>query len=336
MALALAAAAPSVGRAQFVAATTAADVGSSDNVPGVLWLDSFQLGLHRFVARTARWMDGLGGPRRNEDAYFQGASGSVTVAMLWDEYDGLDPKLRFRVDLPLPQINERIHAFVGRVDPDEFVSERDEPSGIFPRQRGVMDEDQTLAGLMYRGQPRNGGRFDAGAGVRLRSPLDPYVKTGYRYERPLFAGDGRLALRETAFWQHSEGAGFTSRVDVERFLNDYWHVRWTGSTTFSQESRGVRGFSTMTLTWLLADRRAMILRVGGDGETDAPVPLRSYGVKLAYRRSVLRDWLILEMCTSVSWTREHLDEAREPSWGLGVGFEMLFGDETFSALPVTF
>jgi hypothetical protein len=48
-----------------------------------------------------------------------------------------------------------------------------------------------------------------------------------------------------------------------------------------------------------------------DGQMDAPVPLHSFGARLAYRQSVIRRWIILEL-------------------------EMLLGDDRFLARPVTF
>ncbi len=59
-----------------------------------------------------------GSAQEEPPAAYQGASGSITPAVLWDEFDGFQPKLRFRVDVPLPQLNERFNAFIGRVDRD--------------------------------------------------------------------------------------------------------------------------------------------------------------------------------------------------------------------------
>ncbi len=145
---------------------------------------------------------------------YQGASGSLTPAVLWDEFDGFQPKLRFRVEVPLPRINERFNAFIGRVDRDEYVSERNQRSGAFQRQYGEIGDEQTLAGIVYRTPSKQGSRFDAGAGVRVRLPLDPYVKGSYVYEH----GDsmsGLFSFRQTIFWQNSERSGTTSRVDLE-------------------------------------------------------------------------------------------------------------------------
>jgi len=83
-------------------------------------------------------------------------------------------------------------------------------------------------------------------------------------------------------------------------------------------------------------RRALALAVGFNGETDAPVPLQDYGIKVAWRQRIARDWLVLELRTSLDYPREKPEQTREPSWGVGIGFEMSFGTSEFLARPITF
>jgi len=45
----------------------------------------------------------------------------------------------------------------------------------------------------------------------------------------------------------------------------------------------------------------------------------------AYRRSILREWLVLEVRISLDWPKDYVWQERKASWGLGVGFEMYFG-----------
>jgi hypothetical protein len=262
-------------------------------------------------------------------------SGSIAPALLWDEFDGFQPKVRFRVNLPLPALNNRFNAFIGRVDPDEYVTERAPESGAFQRQYGPATEDQTLAGIVYHTPEKQGSRFDAGAGIRVRLPLDPYVKGAYVFEHGK-SEDGLFSFRETAFWQNSQHAGVTTRVDLERIFAERWLLRWTTSATISEKSDGVFGYSAVTALLGLPNRRAVAAEIGFDGEADADVPLHEFGLKTAFRQSVYRDWLILELRSSLTWPKEDPAAARKPSWGVGVGFEMFFGTEQFLARPVTF
>lgn len=317
----------SVAHAQFMPAH---DLFGKD--PRDHWLDRSRECLHGFVSGSARWIDGLFGPRAPESEYRK-ASGSIAVALLWDEYGGFDPRLRFRVDLPLPQLDDRFHAFVGRVNRDEYVSERAPPSGAFPDRRS-FDDDQTLAGIGFSARRGKSGRFDADVGARINHSLDPYLKTSYRYEWMLGSGT-LLSAKETLFWQHSEGLGLTTRIDVQRMFGP-WYARWTTSATISQETEGTRGYSMITATRPLSDRRALVLRADLEGETNAIVPLRDIGVKAAYRKSVFREWLVMELRTSLTWPKELPTEPRKPSWGVGIGFEMYFGPSEVTAHPVTF
>ena len=66
------------------------------------------------------------------------------------------------------------------------------------------------------------------------------------------------------------------------------------------------------------------------------MPLGEYGVKFAYRRSIVRDWLVMEIRPSVTWPKDEPSDPRKASWGIGIGFEMFFGTDEFSASPATF
>src|SRR4051812_11765341 len=206
------------------------------------WIDRAHNGMFNAVWRSAMRMDQWFGSHYDENAYQQ-TSGSIAPALLWDQFDGFQPRLRFQVDVPLPQLNERFHAFIGRVNRDEFVTERQPGSGAFARQYGPVEDDETLLGLRYR-SPKQGGYFDADAGLRITTPLDPFIKGSYNFNR----GSSERTLvsfREIAFWQNTEKFGFTSRVDVERMIDDVWLLRGTVSGTISQRTEGVKGYTAV-------------------------------------------------------------------------------------------
>jgi hypothetical protein len=286
------------------------------------------------VWRSAMRMDRWFGAEESEAAYME-TSGSLSPALLYDEYEGFKPRLRFQVDVPLPQLNQRFHAFIGRVNRDEYVTERSPGSGAFARQYGgTEDEDETLFGIRYR-EPSQGGKFDADAGLRIRSPLDPFVKGSYRFSKGSTEST-LISFRETVFWQNSEKFGFTSRVDAERVFRDSYLLRGTLSGTISERTEGVKGYTSVLLLRGMPNRRAAAVELFTEHELDDQVPLRNYGVKVAYRRSIMRDWLVLESRVSLTYPKEHPWEEREASWGVGVGLEMFFGTDSFLARPVTF
>lgn len=298
------------------------------------WIDHLHNGVHSIVWRSAMGIDRMFGAEFDEQTYRERARGSITPALLWDELGGFDPKFRFRVKMPLPHLDERYDAFIGTFSREEFVTEREQESGALPDRQRQAEEDQTLIGIRYR-EPEKGGRFEADAGMRIRSPIDPFVKAGYRFERTI-AGDVLLRLRETAFWQNSEQFGLTSRVDLEGSVAETWLVRWTASATISERSEGVRGYTSLTGFRGLPNQRAIGAQLFSAGEFDAAVPIGEYGAKFAYRQRVWRDWLVLEVRPSVTWQKTDPNQPRQASWGFGVGFEMFFGMDEFQARPATF
>lgn len=317
----------------------AEDAGPGPNPPDTKqtvkdpWIDRAHDGVFRTVWRSAMRMDRWFGSEEDESAYLA-TRGSIAPSILWDEFDGFQPRVRFEVDVPLPQLNQRFHAFIGRVNRDEYVTERDPESGAIARQYGPVEDDDTLFGIRYR-DPSDGSHWDADAGLRLRSPLDPFVKGSYTFRK----GSSEHTLysfRETLFWQNSEKLGITSRVDIERILAELWLMRFSLSGTWSQRSEGVKGYTALTVLRGLHNRRAFAAELFTKGEFDAPVPLGDYGVKFAYRRSVLRDWLIMESRVSLTFPKDDPLQTREATVGVGIGFEMFFGTSEFLARPVTF
>jgi len=295
-----------------------------DKPQGPVWIDRMQGALYRSMCSTAVWFDGFFGSARFDDEY-QATHGSLAVGALWDEQDHWDPSVRFRLHVELPQMSDRFSAFVGKVDAEEFVTEQRDDFDTLPRQFGGEVDDEVLFGLGYS-QPRGGGNFGASVGTRLDAPKDVYAKVTYRIAWPLLSRN-LLRLRESIFWEESEGLGATTRFDLERLFTDDLLARWTGSATFSQETEGVRWFSQLTLFQNLRNGRAISYQVGITAESDREVPVTDYGFRVIYRRTIFnRDWLFLELRSSVTWPRENTLEHRESNLGAGVALEMTFGE----------
>jgi hypothetical protein len=145
-----------------------------------------------------------------------------------------------------------------------------------------------------------------------------------------------LIARQTLFWEESEQLGVTSRIDLDHFLSEQALLRFTTADTLSQKSQGIRGYAAATVLRSLAERRAIVGNLSADWETQAPASLHEFGGAAAYRQGIYRDWLVLELRSSLTWPKVTPGAARTRSWGLGIGVEMLLGTTQFQARPVTF
>ena len=146
-----------------------------------------------------------------------------------------------------------------------------------------------------------------------------------------------MSLRETVFWQNSEHAGFTTRVDLEKvFADDVAAPLDRRPASISQESEGVFGYSAITALRGLPQSARRGVRDGlrrRDGRGRAAARVRHQGGVSPERDA--------RLAGAGAAHEPHLaeggpDQPREPSWGVGIGFEMFFGTDEFLARPVTF
>ncbi|MCU0989377.1 MAG: hypothetical protein MUE63_07310 [Xanthomonadales bacterium] len=273
---------------------------------------------------TYRWFDGLWGDRHDFDE--RAVSGLLTLGAEYTEYEGFDPKLRFKVRAPLPNMSSRWDLMLGRVDEESFVSDTTGQDRTFFNP-GVIDRGQDaswLLGLGHRGKERKSG-LDYSLGVRLRVPPNPYGKVQYYFNYD-FSERIDLRFRQTFFWRLDEGFGTTSRGDLAYAINLQNVLRWEGIATAHDETRGTQWYFGQTWYHLFEGSNAISLRAFVRGETNAPVELQEYGLHLNWRRPFTRDWLYLSVGPSITWPRELEEEERDLSLGFHVWLEMEFGD----------
>lgn len=288
-------------------------------------LDRMRSGVQHRVCATARWFDGLfGDPREHAEAY--GATyGRVGAALSWDELDDTELQGSFRARLALPSLDERFNAEIGRDDTENYIDDSYDDAAFLP---GSFSDDryaQWHAGLNFMASSRPRSVFDVGAGLSLGSPVNPYVRArlrGFLTPREALL----VTLRATGFWEREQGAGTTLGADFDWSVSDALLLRFAQTATLSEATAGLRWRSRVSLYQALGSRSALRYEASIQGETDAVQP--DYrGLRVTYRRSVLREWLFAELSTRVFWA-DALDPALrcEACVGVSAGFEALFGE----------
>jgi hypothetical protein len=281
---------------------------------------------------SSAWLDGLFGDQIHYDDY-HATYGTVTAGGLWSDYDGFDPRLRFRARLQLPQWDERVSAFAGRVGEEDYISDTEDDFDALPtRQFGTLEDESVLLGLGYSSPKRTGNDFDAGVGVRVDLPMDPYARARYEIVRS-FADRYVFSARETVFWQNTEGFGTTTRVNLDRVISDRFLLRWSNLGKYTEETLGLEWYTQLTLFQSVGQRTGLAWQAQVEGATDNEVQLTRHAMRLIARRQLTPEWLILELRGGVSWPRRKLSEKREPSPEIGIAFEMQFGQKRDRVRP---
>lgn len=270
-----------------------------------------------------RWFDHLFGAEK--DFPEEEVNGLWLLGFEYREYDGIDPRGRFRVRAPLPNLDNRWDVIVGRENEEEFVSDTG-PSDTTLYNPGLSrDEDnEWLLGFGHRKKNRRKG-LDYSVGVRLGAPPNLYGKVQYYYNQQ-FTEKTDLRFRQTLFWRTDEGLGTTSRANLVHQAGVKDVIRWEGLATVSEDTEGMKWYAAQTWYHQLHGKNAISLQAFARGETDEEVPLRDYGLNLLWRQPFTRDWMFLSMGPNITWPRTFRNEERELSLGFSLWVEMEFGD----------
>jgi hypothetical protein len=293
------------------------------HLKGEPWQEQSQEVVRSFSCHSFRWFDGLWGDSR--DFPENAVNGLVLLGTRWRQYDGFDPRFRFKVRAPLPNLDNKFDLVLGRVDEEAFISDTDTQDRMFYNPGIVTDREESwLLGLGHRRKGKRSG-WDTSLGLRLSSGLRLYGKLQYYYNKH-FTENLDLRLRQTFFWRDDDGLGSTSRGDLAWGIDLKNVVRWEALGRISQKSEGTEWRVGQTWYHLFGDRNAFSLLTYARGKTGADVPLQDAGFVFNWRRPFTRDWMYLSMGPTITWPREQADEKREVSFGFNLWLEMEFGN----------
>jgi len=288
------------------------------------WLELARTGVERSICVSAWRFDSLFGNREDEEiGEARSTYGRLRLGAIWDERDGLDPEMRLRATVPLPLMEHRLRAVVGRETDEEFIEDASREFVSDPLF-GEESDANWLVGLGYDPIRGRNSRLSLGAGLKLQSPLNPYVKAAYRYYTT-FSDEVIGRAQQTVFWENDEGLGTSLRAGLDWLLSGDRMLRWNNYLKLTQDTRGTYWNTNLTLYQRLGEIRAIALRGGVRGETGRQYSPIEYQLEAIYRQPFRRDWLFLEVRGGGGWLRTREAESRDFVPRVAVVLEMVFG-----------
>ena len=252
--------------------------------------------------------------------------GRLSVGGQWDDRNGLKKRIRLKARVALPAINKRTSLIFGRGEADDLVDgSGDDNIDSLPTRFNDFDDEDWLLGIGYTRDAKLKRGWSFGAGVKLASPLEPFLRATYRWNKT-FSDDWLWRVEPRLFVQSQRGAGLSITQTIDHAVHENWLLRSWSVAVVEEDVEGLAWTSKLIAYQSLPNDSAFSYAVYSTGETDYEVPVRDYGVELRYRRKISREWLFVEFLTYLSWPREFLIEEREPVVGVGIEFEMQFGN----------
>lgn len=286
-------------------------------------LDDTRRMLEETLCTAALWADGLLGDPGDVEAARK-VHGHLEISANYSQFDGEKYRVRFDVRAELPTLKNRLNAFIGRDNENDFLRDRSEGFALrsqFPR---VDDQEGWLGGLGYNLPDTDRLRSEFRVGVNGLNPPKVFVQWRTRFN--IYASQTNVFyVRATPFWNSKDGGGLTTNFDVSQVLGPTRLLRLSTAATRSQKTTGIDWRSALILYQNLGSGRAIAAESFVRGSTQAAEPLGEFGERLIYREPILKRRLWVEVILGYSWPRNDPSLPRDGSFGTGLSIDLPFG-----------
>lgn len=294
--------------------------------PSNEWIDRMRSGTHRRVCGTVLWLDGLFGDKHEfDDTNFRG---KLTLGFREDEIEGFDPKLRVRVKAQLPNVSEKLNAFVGRVEEDSYISNTEVNEGSVSNvglRSTNDDDDEWLIGLGYRNPKKNSDGFDFSVGAKISSGLKGYAKLAHRH---LFEISEKHSIRttQTVFYQRDDKFGVSSSLDYTYLINQNNIFEWDSSIKHTEAAERTEWVSSGRWHHSITPKSGISSSAYVRGETERAVDIPEFGLTFTYLKPIYRPWFYIETGIDFRWEKEIPQHEYKSATRFTLQFQMLLGD----------
>jgi len=292
------------------------------------WLDKVRRGVFYSVCGSAAWFDNFFGEEHAYDP--RQVYGRLSGGVLYDAEGEWNERSKFDANVPLPNLSKRTTAFLGRDNPEAFISDSSQDLSMPDAFRNTSDDRSWLAGFGYNPPGKRGARTSYRLGVKVSSHPYVFAQARYRYNR-YTSKNTAFRFHETLFYRTNDDQfGTTTYIGYDWIPRRVNLARISAEGTVSDDTDGVKWKSYATfyqdLQLKSGKPRGVAFQLLANGQTAKDVPLREYGFLTTYREQMLREWFFVEASLGYSWIREELVDDRQGGVTVGFVFDILFGD----------
>lgn len=274
----------------------------------------------RWVDNTARNIDNFFGTeesyRVHNDSYLR-----ISQEFSWEESDGFSQDLGVRFRLDLPTATERLRV-IFESDPEESEGTLEE-QGAGTVRRTQPESSRSVLGLgSFLGRDkRESWDANVNAGVRLRFPLNPYVR--FTAERLWDIGEGPWMLESNnrVSWFNDDGYFARTRWDVGRPFGQRDHLRFITTFQWREEEDELEFYEAVEWNRILGPRSVVRYAGVAVGRSGSRPRAETFYLLADYRRNIHREILFLDLVPELHFPRE---ADFDPRWMMTVRLELYF------------
>jgi hypothetical protein len=235
--------------------------------------------------------------------YFQEANKSVlqlNIAKVFEPGGAGNVVLDGQAKMDLPS-TERRFSLMLESNPEKNLS------ADTSKQRPVLANDVVTsnnqsAAIRYEKPPEESRwHFSADTGVKVRVPLEPFVRSRASYTLPM--ENWRMKAAETVFWFSSIGAGETTQVDFERIIIEPVLFRATSTATWMNDTHNFDLRQDFSFYHTVNERTAMLYQASTIGVSEPQLEATEYVLLMLYRYRLHKSWVFFELSPQLHYPK---------------------------------
>ncbi|MFT3928912.1 MAG: hypothetical protein QM709_01340 [Spongiibacteraceae bacterium] len=251
------------------------------------WVDNTARGIDQFFGTDDAW-------RVDNESYLR-----VTNSVRWDEGEGVNNKLRPRLKLDLPTASKRLRLLVESDAPEQRTAAEDAIPGA------QTSEDRRRTTVLGVGTNFEGWfpewKKQLQSGVRVRLPLDPYVRFIARRDIPL-TGKWELNSYNRLAWFNSDGYSAKSAITIGEPIAANWRLFYSTNFAWREENDYLEFAQSANLAQVLSSRSAITYTAGFGGLGFSDPHIANYFLAANYRRNVSRKIVFIDVIPEMNFT----------------------------------
>lgn len=223
-------------------------------------------------------------------------------------------RISIRVDLPHV---EKDWNLIFDTDPDDYDSLENKQRDLGTRNSD-NPVDGAIGGVRLEGDRLKHWRTKFDVGIKIRFPLDPFVRTEFRRVENV-SENWVTQFTQEFFYYDSIGPGSLSELNFYHALkaDESRFLKISSSAQYLHDDVGWELLQQFTIADRLDLRNLMEYSTGIDVEPEDPDEISNYWLSATWRHRLYNDWLFMAVTTQIDAPRE-FDHKANP----GVLFEL--------------
>ena len=273
---------------------------STAEQPALSWVDGVHGNITSKVDTVARRVDEFfAGEESLEDNNKSYVRWRISEAII--EGDGwVDTSdIKFRIDLPTAEKRFRL---IIENSPEDAIPqwEQNQPDKT---EKDSTEKEGFSVGLQSIRKLAAHWSIKSKVGVKLRSGLDPFVKSTLK-RRWSLGENWSMPYRFSVSYFHDEGFSANNSLSFERKLEKKMFLRVKTEVEWDEELDKMEAFQTVSVYKRLTKKSGMEYVLGVDYESASHTVVNGYFLSADYRKLINKDWLYIDIIPQLGFARE--------------------------------